>query len=527
MSTVSIAPANPEGQGAFPGVVLTGRRVDPLLNVCLLGVSLLVLASYALVAAAHWNDRFQVNFISGIYTALAAELNDGTLYSPLFDGEHYGGTRYMPLPFVLQAGLARVVGDYLIAGKLLAYTLTAVLGLELFVILRRIGCGRCASLALISLTLTSTAGFFAATTIRGDLLPVVLQLAAILIGTGTFTTRRAASAGALCTIAVLAKITAGWAPLALAWLYFRKDRRLCGAFVGVWLGSLIVSLLALHFVTSGRMLDNFTALSTAGLGWSSFYIRAPGSILLKASQDGAAQGFLIPAAIVGCLLAARAGRLNVYHVCLLCCLPIEFVIFADRGADYNHLIDLTVLAVPVAGMLWGALAPAAGLRRCVTLVLAWGVLSSWATTIALPLRQVIQQRWDGLTEGRRPGKPLANWVTDDARILSEDPWVDVSRGQAPCVLDPYALARMIEQRPNLADGLVARVRAEEFDRVVLLRPADLTRAEDGEVWYQRHFGPALVQAVQAHYRLAGRSEGYYVYEPKSDPEPAPQSRVSR
>src|SRR5262249_21704886 len=147
-STVSIAPANPEGRGSFPGVLPAGRWVDPLLNACLLGVALLVLASYALVAAAHWNDRFQVNFISGIYSALAARLNDGTLYPALFDGEHYGGTRYMPLPFVLQAGLARVVGDYLVAGKLLAYALTAVLGLELFVILRRVGCGRCAALAL-------------------------------------------------------------------------------------------------------------------------------------------------------------------------------------------------------------------------------------------------------------------------------------------------------------------------------------------------------------------------------------------
>jgi hypothetical protein len=527
MSTVSIAPANPEGRGTISVVLPAGRWVDRLLNACLLGVAMLVLASYAVVAAAHWNDRFQVNFISGIYTALAARFNDGTLYPALFDGEHYGGTRYMPLPFVLQAGLARVTGDYLLAGKLLAYLLTAVLGLELFVILRRIGCGRCPSLALISLTLTSTAGFFAATTIRGDLLPVVLQLAAVLVGTGAPTSRRAASAGVLCTLAVLAKLTAGWAPLALAWFYFRRDRRVCVAFLGVWLGSLLASLVALHFATSGRMLANFTALSTAGLGWSSFYFRAPGSILLKASQDAAAQGLLIPAAVVGCLLAARAGKLNVYHVCLLCCLPIEFMIFADRGADYNHLIDLTALAVPVAGILWGALAPAPGLRRCVALVLAWGVLSSWATTIALPLRQVIQQRWEGFTEGRRPGKPLTNWVADDARILSEDAWVAVSRGQTPVILDPYALARMIEQRPGLADGLVSRVRAGEFDRIVLLRPADLTRAEDGEVWYQRHLGPALVQAVQACYRLAGRSEGYYVYEPKPVdelPQPGPVSR---
>ncbi len=173
MSTVSLAPVERDNSADSPPIPVVRPWFELLCNAALLGAATLVLTSYALVAFVHRSDRFQVNFISGIYTTLAARLNDGMLYPDLYDGEHFGGTRYMPLPFVLQAGLARLTTDYLIAGKLLAYSLTGILCIELFLILRRIGCGRCAALALIGLVLTSAAGFLAGTTIRGDLLPVV------------------------------------------------------------------------------------------------------------------------------------------------------------------------------------------------------------------------------------------------------------------------------------------------------------------------------------------------------------------
>jgi hypothetical protein len=471
------------------------------------------------------SDRYQVNFISGIYTTLAARFNDGTFYPELYDGEHYGGTRYMPLPFVLQAGLARLTGDYLVAGKLLTYGLVVTLCLQLLLILKRLGCSMPFSLALVCLVLTSAPGYLAATTIRGDLLPVVLQLAALLVGTHKPTARRAVVAGGLCTLAVLAKITAGWAPLALAFFYFR-NRRCLGAFLGVWIGSTLVSLVGLHLATSGRMLENFTALSAAGVSGMSGILRAPANLLLQASQDGAAQGFLIPAALVGCFAAARARRLTVYHGALLCCLPILFVIYSDRGSDYNHLLDLVVLAVPAAGCLCNSLA-ANGPRWAVALVLLWATTSSWANTLSVPVRRVLDDARQGRAEAKRPGRPLTDLIGDDATILSEDPWVPVSRGQVPCVLDPYAFARMSEHRPALGDELARRVRAEEFQRIVLLRPANGMGTEDGGNWYERHLGPAVIGAIRDRYRFLVQSEGYYVYVPKAEPETPSSARASR
>src|SRR5262249_22638960 len=161
------------------------------------------------------------------------------LYPDLYDGEHYGGTRYMPLPFTLQAGLARLTGNYLVAGKILAYGTTVVVCVLLWIILRRVRCSPGVAIALLSLLLTSHSGYLACTTIRGDLLPIALQLAALVVGTWALTPRCAAAAAGFCTLAVLAKVTAGWAPLALAWFYYRSNRGTFGVFLGIWLGSLI------------------------------------------------------------------------------------------------------------------------------------------------------------------------------------------------------------------------------------------------------------------------------------------------
>ncbi len=462
MSTVSLIPQEQETPTFLAETPRLHQRMEPFLNACLFAVALLVLASYALVAMTHGKDRFQVNFISGIYTTLAARLNDGVFYPPLDDGTHYGGTRYMPLPFVLQAGLERITGDYLVAGKLLAYGLTVVLGFELFVILRRIGCGRGVALALISLVLTSNAGFLATTTIRGDLLPVVLQLAALLVGTPELTRQRVGWAGLLSTLALLAKMTAGWAPMALAIFYFRRQKSCCAIFLAAWLGSLTVTLGLLHVASEGRMLANFTALSAAGVQGLGALVKAPLCLFLQASQDGVLQGFLIPAGIIGCFYALQYRQFTVYHGSLLFCLPILFVIYADKGTDFNHLLDLIVLAVPLIGHLWVGLSSAKqrwpGLRSALVGALVWITASSWANTLAAPVRQAIDDLGANRSETRRPGKPLAHLISDQEPLLSEDPWVATAHGRVPCLLDPYALARLAERRPGFSARLLDSVR---------------------------------------------------------------------
>jgi hypothetical protein len=55
---------------------------------------------------------------------LAKYANEGVLYPPLLDGQHYGGTHWTPLPILLNAGAARLTGEYLTSGKLVGIALS-------------------------------------------------------------------------------------------------------------------------------------------------------------------------------------------------------------------------------------------------------------------------------------------------------------------------------------------------------------------------------------------------------------------
>ena len=507
----------------------TAGRLTSLLNATLLCAGAVVLLSYAAVALGHLRDRYQVNFVSGVYAGLAARLNEGTLYPDLYDGRHYGGTRYMPMQFVLYAGLARLTGEYLVSGKLLTYVLTALLCVELFLILRRIGCGRGIALALTSLVLLTEPGFLAATTIRGDLLPVVCQLAAVLVAAGHLSLRRAALAGLFCALAILSKQSAVWAPLAI-FCYHLRERRAVALFVLTWLGTAGAALVLVNDLSQGRMLVNLTQLSVSG-GGDLYYLLSPFILLWRIARGGALLAALVPLLAVECVAARKQRRLTLHHYCLFACLLVVLLVYTDKEANMNHLLDLVVTAVPVVGCLWIALPEAGrgtgGLRLGLGVAVAWLVYMGWATTLVMPVYEVTRIVRGGRVPPDYAVKPLAGLVADDAPILCEDPWVALSRGQTPLVLDPYSLGRMSLHQPHLTGDLRRRIEARDFRQIVLCQRLDDTNPYDRRAWEDRHFGRPLVRAMRDNYRLHVRAEGYFVYVPKEDGGPSGAQRAGR
>jgi hypothetical protein len=516
MSSVSIA-SGPGREVSLPAVSeRTGQWAAALVQAILGCAGVVVLASYSLLAIAHINDRYQINFVSSVYTALAARLNDGVFYPDLFDGSHYAGTRYMPLQFVLHAGLARLTGEYLLSGKMLSCGFAVILIGQLFVILRRLGCGRGVSLALLGLVLVSNPGFLAGLTIRGDLAPVVYQLAALLIVGQGNSTRRAGLAAIFCTLAILTKITAGWAPLAIGCFYLVRGQRRCAfVFLGAWLGTLVMALAALHLGTSGRMLANFRVFSVAGVQGLAALL-SPVVFLYRLGRSGGLVAFLVPLLIAECVLAIRQRRCTLYHFSLFFCMPILLAIYADMGADYNHLLDLVVLAVPVLGCMWNAFPPMekvfSGVRPALAMGLAWVLFMSWTVLMDNPVRAVVLGGWKQAA-ARFPAQPLAGVVPENGVILSEDPWVEISRGQTPHVLDAFSVARMTQSHPEMTAALVRRIEERQFTHLVLLQRFDQVSAHDRYEWEDRNFGKPVVQAMRKHYRLLTEAEGYCVYVP--------------
>ena len=528
MSVTVLASAPPRSNPTIAYRFWTNQRLSSLLTFALIVGSLAVIGSYLVIATAHVNDNYQVthtHFVAGVYTGLAQYVNAGRLYPDLYDGSHFGGTRYMPLQFLLHAGMARLTGEYLISGKLLAAGLADVLIVQLFLLLRRSGCSPTISLALPSLVLTSSAGFYACTTIRGDLLPVVCQLAALVTLQRTISPRKITLAGLFCTLGILAKLTAVWAPMAITLYLLIRDRRACFLFVGICLGSLALSLGLLHVVSGGRMLENFVAVSTAGVGGIGAFLKSPFRLLLTMSKGGTLFQFLVPFVLIECGLAIRQRRCTLWHYSFACCVPVLLLIYADMGTTSNHVVDLIVLSVLLLGSLWSYLQVNRemtwNMQMVLTLAILWGMASAWAFIMGHPTQEAASALMTG--KSKYPQKPLAKLVRDDETLLTEDGWVAISRGQIPTILDTYSLARFAKSRPELVEKLVSRVERQEFDKIVLLHRLDADDPGDEE-WYDMFISKPVVETVLRRYRLLAMAEGYCVYVPRRGDAPANLSK---
>ena len=485
-------------------------RLPTGLNLLLLFATTIVLLTFAMVTLTHLRDTYQLDHVSGIWMALAHYLNRGTLYPGIYENAHYGGSRYGPLYFTVHASLARLTGEYVLSGKLLSLSASLACGALVFWTLRCRNCAWQICWTLTALALVSSSGYFAATTIRGDLLPVVWLLAALLVAHQSRTPAAAILAALFCTLAVLTKVTAGWAPLAIIAMTFRRDRKFLVIFLVVWLGSLAAAILTLHFLSAGRLLASFCVYSDPG--FLGLLLKSPVRLLRCVASTCPVLLILMPFALLECGRAVTQRRLTLYHWSFFFCIPILVVIFADRGTIDNHLVDLVVLVAILVGLLWSALDEAAAglpyLKSLLVLALLWALGAVETRTLGAPIRDV----FSGQSQPLRPNKPLADVIGDDAVILTENGLVDVSRGQAPVVLDPYALVYIEKKHPDWVADLAGRVKHKEFAFVVLEYRLDLD-PNVNDNWYAITFGRTVSTAIRENYHFLMERDDYCVLVP--------------
>ena len=119
-------------------------------------VGLIALASTVLLAIVHLGDRYFVLTTSGVWMGLADYARHGLIFPADHGGDSFAGTRYMPLPVLLHAGLASLTGEYLTSGKLLGLLSLAVLCLLVFALFRRSGLGLALTFGLLGAILVGT-----------------------------------------------------------------------------------------------------------------------------------------------------------------------------------------------------------------------------------------------------------------------------------------------------------------------------------------------------------------------------------
>jgi hypothetical protein len=500
-----------------------GAPTQVILRIALSCVGIAVLASWLFLAVVHVDDRYHVGWVEGSRMALAQSAGSGELYPPLYDGHRYGGTRFMPLPTLLHAGIGQITDEYLISGKIVAYTSAALLLGLTFVVLRRMAVPVSGAAALTAGVLATRPGLLAGTTIEGDGLSVFLQLAAVALVADSKERRATVAAATLCALAIASKLSAVWAPLTISVWFLIHDRRRLLLYLAVLVPLLLGMFAVLQVVTDGRMLANIAELSFAGVEGPSGVLRAPLRLLELALDSAPALVVLAPFALFAEPILAGRQDLSIYYAALLAAIVVLLVVLSDRGTFDNHLLDITVLTFILVGRVWSLVARRDSARPVMLPIVAFAVVWGVAVSALLIVRPDVQAAIASMIRGEptSTSDDLARVVGRQDTLLSEDPYVAVALGREPIVLDAWMLLRLGRTHPDWVADLAARIQQRSFDKILLVYPVSF------QAWYREiHFGEDIANAIREHYQPAGRHAGYHVYVPAGEEAAAPGSSWS-
>jgi hypothetical protein len=505
------------GRCSNPRALLHSEGVlKPILSVGLALAAGISLLSVVLLAIAHLSDRYNVNHVSGSWMALAQAARSGTLYPPLFEHGFYGGTRFMPLPILVHAGVASITGEYLVSGKISALLTAVPLFALTFIVLRRLGCSRLISLGLLGAVAVTPTSLLAITSIRGDTLSVIAQVAAIAIVAYSIPRRTAAAAAAvLCAVAIFSKLSGVWALAAILIWFLLHERSRLPLFAGVFLSSVAALFAMFEALSGGRMAKNVQAFAFAGTPGDS-PLSGVGRLLdLLVSRAGAVW-LIFPLAVLAVLKSFGRREPTIFQLAFVAEVVILAVVFRDRGTDFNHLIDLTILTALVVGeFVVSTASPGrelSALSALVAIAVVLGTAQSYRESVKPGIGQAVRELFGGRA-GAFSTQPLSGYVRRRDSILSEDPTIPVLLGRPPVVLDAFMLLRMQSSHPPWVGHLRDRIDARRFRRVVLLVPI-----ENSEWFARSHFGTTVSEAIRENYRLATKveasPESYWVYVPR-------------
>ena len=476
----------------------------------LLAASALAMTAVAFVAVVHLDDRYAIDHASGARIALARYADHGVLYPPLVGEDTFGGTRFMPLPAMLHAALSRLTDEYLVSGKLLAVTAMLAVAVAMFVVLRRNDCPAPLAVGLVSVVLTTQTGLLAVTGLRADSLPLLLQLLAVLVAVSSNSRRSTLGAAALAALAISAKLHALWAPAAIVVWLWRSDRRRLRHFAIAYVGMTAVLLGTLAVVTGGRFVDNVFGLSASGVTGIPALVTSPYRLLHLIVGEALGVWLLLPIALALVGMAFRRRSAGPWQLSLVAALVILLVVLSDIGTGGNQLLDIVVLSGIVVGCAAGHAPPEIRSiklwRTTLSAVVAWILVSALAVTVAPAVRDAVDTLRD---PSRFHPQPLAGIAGETTNPLSEDPYVPVSLGQDPVVLDPFMLPRIGRDDPDAVRALVERIDNRDFELVVLVEPLG-----NSDWWADYHFGTRVMAAVERSYTLTERRQGYDIYRPR-------------
>lgn len=281
---------------------------DPWLTAALWTLAIVAVAAAARLLVWYWPGRVFDGVTSHIWTALAWDFAHGHFYRPLLGPDGYGGTRYMPLLFGIQALLMRFGLDPIHAGMLLMQSSVLAAAAALYAALRAYHVPRPLA-APLALTAFGTVIYQQyCTDLDPDYLAFALAMTSVPLTVRSVRHNQPLclfAAGLSVVLAALTKVTALAYLAPLAWWLVASGR----ARAAVWFafGTIALFTAATGFVevaSHGVFLENFRATISGGMGPADLWRAVP-----KFFREIAIDPFVAVPFIVACWCGfVRPGR---------------------------------------------------------------------------------------------------------------------------------------------------------------------------------------------------------------------------
>jgi hypothetical protein len=492
-------------------------------RIVLLVAAIALLAMCCVRAVVSWRNDANMDHVVGVWTTMSQDLLHGVFYRPVFGPLGYGGTRWMPLFFVLHAGFWKALGSWRSAGHLISGTaLVALLG-GVYLLLRRLNVSRTLAFGAAVVALAGAGGKYALLDIRADGFAAALNLWGVIVMLGArdrddvparsqrFTYARIALAALLFTLAFATKLTTVFGVAAVfLWLIIERRRAVALWLAGTTaLGYVLTLALTNHF-SSGRFLQILHATASGG-GTNVFALGAPIRFADEITTTAPDVVLLVFACAVLLAAGTRVWR-TIPALFFAATLAVTVVIFGSPGTVGNHLIDLEV-------------ASAIAIAFCIGQRPAWrdlGALALAATMVVATLHYYQEYNDEDTEPVRQHYAAIENAVrTTGKPVLTENPIIAVEAGQRPCVLDPFMFRVFAVRDPKLAQPLWDKLDAKAFGAVVL--EFDPRTTEGTFVYENVHFGPPFLQHLTANYEFVKQVGDLFVWQPKGAPLPSMES----
>lgn len=468
-----------------------------------------------------------IGHTSGVWTAMAHDFSLGILYRPVFDEFGYGGTRYMPLYFILHGYMMMMNPDPIITGFILSLAIVVFLDVGVYLLLREIGVRRMVALPLTFLPHASISFQLLTLEFRGDFLSTAFNIWGILFALQHFrnkswfllTLSSLSFLGALFT-----KFTTVQGIAAVLLYYFLQGRKKSAVFLTTLTGVLgITTLILLHVWSDGRMLSNFEACLFGG-GSLIYFLKTPVWFVRVIVQDP----FFLIILGLATLVAIKTASENLKtfpYVCFWVTFAATFLIFSSPGTDHNHLMDLMAASLLILGVQFLQSFTFARLYNLSFIAIVLGTLFTW-----IPGTISIKDHMEALGKQTRESvRYIGDRLGPNAKnLMSENPLVPVLLGQRAIAMDTFSLRITALKSPEIDRDFNRKLENHFFGAVILVdySGAPLEDLEEAmwnhlskgtyRFYGEVHFNKGFFDRLRKYYYLSFNKRPFVIYEPIKD-----------